>query len=1137
MEQHLLKFNLETPPYLEFIENNSDYYYAVDANWRLTYVNEKTCEYYQMSKEEMLGKDLWSLIPDSETTEVYREHQRAMNERTHARFEIFFDHVPSWAEYDLFPLSDGGLMGCMRDITRHKMSEGFKGVTNNSNGGSIYRTIAVREYELKRSFMLNLTDILEKQNDTDGIQSEATSLLGKYLGVDRVFYALYHKESGTTSIQCDYYRDGLDSLAGSYPTQAFAGLFEALNAKQHFFISDTKNSPILSASIRSFCNDQEIPSFAAILLAQDFKYILHLFIISHTQREWTPEEISLILEVGQRSLDSIKRVLAEERLRESEQRYRAYVMAGTEVIFQMSPDWSKMIRLQAKGLPKIIDTPKLDWLNKFIHPEDREKVLNTIDDLVRSQNAAEFEHRVFIDDGEFRWLHTYVVPVFNAKGEIIEWFGASKDITEKKQHEADKAFLAGITDELSSLSSAAQIMQTAGSKISRHLGVSSCLLAEIDDEDGNTACIEHGWFAEGVPVVTGKLIITDYISEDLAQAAFVGRTLVIENTQKDHRVNAERCKEVGVAASIGVPFHQNGRLKYIFLINAPCPRHWTVDEQELIKDAANRIFPCMVRAKAVEALRMSEQQMRLAMESAQLVLWGRDLVTGERWFSADADKLFGDSGLQNAEANRGLSMHEIIEKCVLPEDAARYLQAMEEMMRSGLDMNLEFRLINPETGKVCWVEAHASCIYSYDRTPVYIVGISKNITERKEAEERLRKSEEKYRTLFNSMEEGFQIVDMIFNDNMEPVDFRIIEVNPAHEKLTGIKDAVGKRISEAVPNMSDVSVTCIENFGQVALTGQPVNFVVEAKRVGRWFNVYACRMDTGSACSNTIVAVFFKDITNEVREKNELERNLKIQDEIFSNVSHELKTPLNMIFSTNQVIEFYLKNDLYEENRESILKDLRIIKQNCYRCTKLINNIVDLSKIDSGYFEINLVNENVVEIVENIVQSVVDFVKNKGMGIIFDTDTEEKIMALDPVKMERIILNLISNAIKFSNPGDYIYVNIRDLGESVEISVRDTGIGIKAEYLDSIFKRYHQVDKTLTRNAEGSGIGLSLIKSIIDLLGGKISVESEVGKGSTFTIVLPARIVEAPKEICKPKISRNKVETIDVEFSDIYSVL
>ncbi|MEQ8199272.1 MAG: PAS domain-containing sensor histidine kinase, partial [Clostridiaceae bacterium] len=184
------------------------------------------------------------------------------------------------------------------------------------------------------------------------------------------------------------------------------------------------------------------------------------------------------------------------------------------------------------------------------------------------------------------------------------------------------------------------------------------------------------------------------------------------------------------------------------------------------------------------------------------------------------------------------------------------------------------------------------------------------------------------------------------------------------------------------------------------------------------------------------------DVTEEVRAKNKMEEALKAQDEIFSNISHELKTPLNVIFSTNQLMELYLKNDSLESNKEKIAKGIDVIKQNCYRFIKLINNIVDLSKIDSGFFTLNLSNENIVNITEDIVQSVADYIKGKGLNIIFDTNTEEKIIDCDPDKIERIILNLISNAIKFTNPGGSIFVNLIDKGDTVEISVEDTGIGM-----------------------------------------------------------------------------------------------
>lgn len=278
------------------------------------------------------------------------------------------------------------------------------------------------------------------------------------------------------------------------------------------------------------------------------------------------------------------------------------------------------------------------------------------------------------------------------------------------------------------------------------------------------------------------------------------------------------------------------------------------------------------------------------------------------------------------------------------------------------------------------------------------------------------------------------------------------------------------------------------------------------------------------------------DITDEIQVKNEMEKTIKIQEELLANVSHELKTPLSVIFCENQLMQLYLENGSLEANKEKIYKGINVIKQNCYRFMKLINNIVDLSKIKSGFFELSLSNENIVEVTEDIVQSVSEYIKGKGLNIIFDTNIEEKTIACDPEKIERIILNLISNAIKYSNPGGSIFVNMICKDDTVEISVRDKGIGIEKRYLKNIFKRFQRVDKSLSRNAEGSGMGLSLVKLLTEMHGGKISVDSEVGKGSIFKVELPARTVKNPKVIREAKQMNNKIQMINVEFSDIYAL-
>ena len=183
---------------------------------------------------------------------------------------------------------------------------------------------------------------------------------------------------------------------------------------------------------------------------------------------------------------------------------------------------------------------------------------------------------------------------------------------------------------------------------------------------------------------------------------------------------------------------------------------------------------------------------------------------------------------------------------------------------------------------------------------------------------------------------------------------------------------------------------------------------------------------------------------------------------------------------------------------------------------------------------LDLSNVDIVEVIRSIIRSVSAYVTSKELNIIFETNVEEKVIACDPYKIERIMLNLISNAIKFSNANGEIFITILSKDDTVETTVRDTGTGIEKQHLDNIFKRFYQENKSLSRNAEGSGIGLSLIKSLVELHGGTISVESEINEGSTFKFILPAILTENQPNKKQLISLDNKIETIRIEFSDIY---
>lgn len=275
-----------------------------------------------------------------------------------------------------------------------------------------------------------------------------------------------------------------------------------------------------------------------------------------------------------------------------------------------------------------------------------------------------------------------------------------------------------------------------------------------------------------------------------------------------------------------------------------------------------------------------------------------------------------------------------------------------------------------------------------------------------------------------------------------------------------------------------------------------------------------------------------QDVKNKVEQLNETKEFNDSIIELFANISHELKTPLNVIFSAVQVLEIY-KNDA-AKFEDKIDKYVLLIRQNCYRLMRLINNFLDITKVDSGFLKLHMRNYDIIKVVEDITLSVASYAESKKIELIFDTDIEEKIMWFDADKVERIMLNLLSNAVKYTNPNGKINVTMHDEVDNICISVKDTGLGIPADKENLIFERFGQVDKTLKRVSEGSGIGLSLVKSFVEMHNGTIKLDSELGKGSEFIVTLPAVLLDYHYDETRGLCDID-TERINIEFSDIYT--
>lgn len=295
------------------------------------------------------------------------------------------------------------------------------------------------------------------------------------------------------------------------------------------------------------------------------------------------------------------------------------------------------------------------------------------------------------------------------------------------------------------------------------------------------------------------------------------------------------------------------------------------------------------------------------------------------------------------------------------------------------------------------------------------------------------------------------------------------------------------------------------------------------KKINEEFIKYIC-----------IILSFIKDKKN-LKHAVEIE---SLKSEFFANLSHEFKTPLNIILSTVQLVMNYIEVNNEYPDYNMFNKCLSNIKQNSYRILKIANNLIDMSKIDGNFYSINMGNYNIVEVVENIVQSLAEYMKDNKRNIIFDTMEEEIITACDPDQIERIILNLLSNAMKFTSHGGNIYVDmeVNDRCNKVIIKISNDGEKINFEDRLRIFERFTQSESLLTRRAEGTGIGLTLVKSLVKLHNGEVYVNTEFEEGTQFCIELPIRKMKNFKNNnVREKSIVSKVEKFNIEFSDIYN--
>lgn len=564
---------------------------------------------------------------------------------------------------------------------------------------------------------------------------------------------------------------------------------------------------------------------------------------------------------------------------------------------------------------------------------------------------------------------------------------------------------------------------------------------------------------------------------------------------------------------------------------------YPVTERELLYAVARDITE---QKKVEEKLRESEERWQFALEGSETGVWDWDIEKDQQLYSKGWKKMLG------YEEHEILSGIEEWTSRIHPDDIEYAMKMTKDYINGVIPAyNCEHRL-KCKDGQYKWILSRAKIVKrSPAGKPLRMTGVHTDITELKSLVEELKELTSDYEIVFNGTQDALFLVS-VGDDGM----LRYNRLNNSHERLTGLtteqvkgktpQEIVGRKVGKKIEAAYNRCIRKREVIRYEETMELPAGCKVWYTRLSPVIRDGKVVYIVGSSRDITeqkSIEESKKKADNEIKLLNESIAYENLKTEFFSNLSHELRTPLNVILCSVQLTNLLIGNSEDQKLKDSLSRNNRIMKQNCYRLLRLVNNLIDITKIDSGYFSLSLENHDIVKLLEDIVMSIETYVQNKAIKLYFDSEVQQRIMAIDMDKIERIVLNLLSNAVKFTDSEGEIKVHLYEEGGSFFISVKDNGIGIPEEKLDVIFNRFIQVDKSLNRSQEGSGIGLALVKSLVELHGGKVNVFSELGSGSEFLIELPVSLVEELQDCCynQNKINRDVIESINIEFSDIYS--
>jgi PAS domain S-box-containing protein len=544
------------------------------------------------------------------------------------------------------------------------------------------------------------------------------------------------------------------------------------------------------------------------------------------------------------------------------------------------------------------------------------------------------------------------------------------------------------------------------------------------------------------------------------------------------------------------PFHTPGRRRTVILRSAP-----VLGPAGDIAGSVTAVMDVTDQVRTESAAQAWRARLEAILEAGEIGTWVLDLRTGRVHADANVAAMFSVTSGLDAD---GAPLDDYL-RAVHQDDVDAVRASLERAVAAREPHQVVHR-VRARDGADRTVNARGRVEVDEAGTPLRMAGVVFDITRQAAAEADLRSSEsarrageQRYRTVLESIDVGFCIIEMMFDAAGEPHDYRMIEVNPAFERHTGLVDAAGKTIRELVP-AHDIRWSRI--YGRVAKTGLPVRIEQFTSNLGRWLDVYAARL--GDADSRQ-VAVFLRDVTEERARREtlrELADNLaeanRRQSEFLATLAHELRNPLAPVRTGLDLLR------IGADNPDVLARVRPMMERQVNHLVHLVDDLLDVARINSGKVELKKAVVPLKDVVLRAIEMTLPVIESRRHDFHVDVGDEPLAVHADATRLAQVIGNLLTNAARYTPEGGSMGLGVRRAGDRVRIEVADSGIGIPEAALPRIFDMFTQVGRHPEQESGGLGIGLHLVRQMTELHGGTVRAHSAgPGKGSTFVVELP----------------------------------